>query len=157
MSDAHWHLILSHLPVLGVPFGAALLAAGLWRSNVTLQRTGLVILVLAGLAAGLAYLTGESAEHALENMAGRPESLIEPHEEAALAAMIATGLLACLAATVLWLIRRGRYGRSWGWGTMALAAGVSLALAWVATLGGRISHPEIRPDQPGYEVTSTED
>jgi hypothetical protein len=143
--------------VLGVPFGAALLAAGLWRRNVTLQRTALVILVLAGLAVGLAYFTGESAEHALENLAGRPESLIEPHEEAALAAAIATGLLACLAATALWRMRRGRFGPSWGWSTMAMAVGVSLALAWVATLGGRISHPEIRPDHQAYQLTPTED
>jgi hypothetical protein len=157
MSGAHWHLVLSHLPVLGVPFAAALLAAGLWRRNVTLQRTALVILVLAGLAAGLAYLTGESAEHALENMAGRPESLIEPHEEAALAAAIGTGLLACLAVTALWLMRRERFGRTWGWRTMAFAIGVSLALAWVATLGGRISHPEIRADQQANQLTPTED
>jgi hypothetical protein len=157
MSDAHWHLVLSHLPVLGVPFGAAVLAAGLWRSSLTLQRTGLVILVLAGLAGGLAYLTGESAEHALENMAGRPESLIELHEEAALAALLATALMACLAAAALWLIRREKFGPTWGWGTLALAIGVSLALAWVATLGGRISHPEIRPEQQAYQVTPAED
>jgi hypothetical protein len=157
MSDAHWHLVLTHLPVLGVPFGAALLGVGLWRSSVTLQRTGLVVLILAGLATGLAYLTGESAEHALESMAGRPESLIEPHEEAALAASIVTGLLTCLAAATLWLMPRGKLGRSWGWGTMTLAVGVSLALAWVATLGGRISHPEIRPAQQAYQVNATED
>jgi hypothetical protein len=40
---------------------------------------------------------------------------------------------------------------------MALAIGVSLALAWVATLGGRISHPEIRPDHQAYQLTPTED
>jgi hypothetical protein len=157
MSDAHWHLMLSHIPVLGVPFGAALLAAGLWRANVTLQRAALLVLVLAGLAGGAAYLTGESAEHALERMAGRPESLIEPHEEAALAALMATGLLACVAAAALWLVRRGRFGPFWGWGTLVLAVGVSLALAWVATLGGRISHPEIRPDQQAYRLAPGED
>jgi len=134
MSDAHWHLIVSHLPVLGVPFGAALLAAGLWRKNVTLQRTALVVLLLAGLAAGVAFLTGEPAEHMLENMAGRPESLIESHEEAALAATIATGVLAFIAATALWLLRRGVLGRGWGLGTMVLAIGVSVALAELARL-----------------------
>ncbi len=157
MSDAHWHLIVSHLPVLGVPFGAALLAAGLWRKNVTLQRTALVVLLLAGLAAGVAFLTGEPAEHMLENMAGRPESLIESHEEAALAATIATGVLAFIAATALWLLRRGVLGRGWGLGTMVLAIGVSVALAWVATLGGRISHPEVRPGEQVYGANSTDD
>jgi hypothetical protein len=157
MSDAHWHLIVSHLPVLGVPFGAALLAAGLWRKNVTLQRTALVVLLLAGLAAGIAFVTGEPAEHMLENMAGRPESLIELHEEAALAATIATGVLAFIAATALWLLRRGVLGRGWGLSTMVLAIGVSLALAWVATLGGRISHPEVRPGDQVYGANATDD
>ncbi|MEZ0332425.1 MAG: hypothetical protein ACAI18_00335 [Gemmatimonadales bacterium] len=157
MSDAHWHLIVSHLPVLGVPFGAALLAAGLWRKNVTLQRTALVVLLLAGLAAGVAFLTGEPAEHMLENMAGRPESLIESHEEAALAVTIATGVLAFIAATALWLLRRGVLRRGWGLGTMVLAIGVSVALAWVATLGGRISHPEVRPGEQVYGANSTDD
>ena len=157
MSDAHWHLIVSHLPVLGVPFGATLLAAGLWWKNVTLQRTALIVLLLAGLAAGVAFLTGEPAEHMLENMAGRPESLIESHEEAALAATIATGVLAFFAAAALWLLRRGAFGRGWGLGTMVLAIGVSLALAWVATLGGRISHPEVRPGGQVYGANPAED
>jgi hypothetical protein len=157
MSDAHWHLVVTHLPVLGVPFGAALLAAGLWRRNVTVQRTALVVLILAGLAAGLAFLTGEPAEHALENMAGRPEALIESHEEAALLATFATAVLAFLSAASLWLLRRGALGRGWGLGTMALAICVSLALAWVANLGGQISHPEIRPGDQVYGPISTED
>ena len=152
MSDAHWHLVLSHLPVLGVPFGAALFAVGLWRRNLTLERAGLITLVLAGVAAGLTYLTGESAEHAIENMAGRPESLIEPHEEAAFAGLIATGILACLAAVALWLMRREKLGPAMGWAMMALAVGVSLTMAWVAMLGGRIAHPEVLPNQPAQQV-----
>ncbi|HKU61586.1 MAG TPA: hypothetical protein VJQ44_10250 [Gemmatimonadales bacterium] len=149
MSDAHWHLIVNHLPVLGVPFGAALLAVGLLRGQVALQRAGLGVLILAGLAAGIAYLTGEPAEHALEaagGLAGRPESLIEAHEEAALAAMLAAGLLALVAGFGLWRLRRNPPGRRWMVGTLALAFVVTLALGWVATLGGRISHPEIRPE-----------
>lgn len=145
MSDAHWHLLVSHLPVLGVPFGAAVLGIGLLRANPTIQRTGLLVLLLAGLAAGLAYVTGEPAEHALEGMAGRPESLVEAHEDAALAALFASGVLALLSAAQLWRLRRGRLGRRFAVGTIVVAVGTALALAWVANLGGRISHPEIRP------------
>ena len=70
MSNAHWHLILNHLPVLGVPFGAVLLGLGLLRGTMALQRAGLAVLVLAGLAAGVAYLTGEPAEHAVGHEQG---------------------------------------------------------------------------------------
>jgi hypothetical protein len=147
--NAHWHLIVNHLPVLGVPFGAGLLGIGLLFGRTTLQRAGLAVLVLAGLAAGAAYLTGEPAEHALEmqSAAGsRPESLIEAHEEAALAATIATGLLAVVAGAALWRLRRGALlGRGWSAAALILAMVTAVALPWVATLGGRISHPEIRP------------
>lgn len=151
MSDAHWHLIVNHLPVLGVPFGAAFLGLGLLRRQLALQRAGLGILILAGMAAGVAYLTGEPAEHAIEAIGprgARPESLIEAHEEAALTASAITGLLAVVAGAALWRLRRGLVGRFWTTGALTLALVATLALGWVATLGGRISHPEIRPAAP---------
>jgi hypothetical protein len=151
MLNAHWHLIVNHLPVLGVPFGAILLGTGLLRSQTALQRAGLAVLILAGFAAGAAYLTGEPAEHALETQiaaGSRPEPLIESHEEAALAATTATGVLALIAAVALWKLRRGALGRGWTASALAVAVATAVALAWVATLGGRISHPEIRPAAP---------
>lgn len=157
MSDAHWHLMLSHLPVLGVPFGAALLAIGLARRNLTLQRSALVVLILAGMAAGVAYLTGEPAEHALEGLAGRSEALIEAHEEAALAALLGTGVLAFMSAASLWRLRRLPFGPASGATVLTLAVGVAVTLAWVANLGGRISHPEIRSDGPTVEAALTDD
>jgi len=160
MSTAHWHLILNHLPVLGVPFGAMLLGAGLLRGTLALQRAGLIVLVLAGFAAGAAYLTGEPAEHALETLGAagsRPESLIEAHEEAALAATLATGALALGAAAALGRLLRASVGRRWMAGLLTLALVTSLALGWVATLGGRISHPEIRPGGPVGTAVSADD
>lgn len=157
MTDAHWHLIVNHLPVLGVPFGAALLGLGLLRSQVALQRAALGVLILAGVAAGVAYLTGEPAEHALEALRAlgpRPESLIEAHEEAALAATVMTGVLALAAGLGLWRLQRGSAGRAWMAGTLTLALIATLALGWVATLGGRISHPEIRPSAPVGTATA---
>jgi hypothetical protein len=151
VSYAHWHLVVNHLPVLGVPFGAALLGLGLFRGQVALQRAGLSVLVLAGLAAGIAYLTGEPAEHALEamgSMGTRPEALIEAHEEAALVAAAVTGVGALVAGMGLWRLWRGAGGRGWMAGALTVALVATLALGWVATLGGRISHPEIRPAAP---------
>jgi hypothetical protein len=115
------------------------------------------VLVLAGVAAGAAYLTGEPAEHALETQfagGSRPESLIEAHEEAAEAATIATGLLALVSAVALWRLRRGALGSGWMIGSLMMAIATSVALAWVATLGGRISHPEIRPAAIGTPASA---
>ena len=54
MNGAHLHLLIDHIPVLGVPFGVGLLAASLWRMNRTLQLAGLVVLVLSGVCHGAA-------------------------------------------------------------------------------------------------------
>ena len=159
MSDAHLHLIVNHLPVLGVPFGAALLGWGLFRGQLALQRAGLGVLVLAGVAAGVAYLTGEPAEHALEALAGMgpPESLVEAHEEAALAATVMTGVLALGAGFGLWRLQRGSVGRGVLASVLTLALATTLTLGWVATLGGRISHPEIRSGAPAGAATASVD
>jgi hypothetical protein len=37
---------------------------------------------------------------------------------------------------------------------LTLALATSLALGWVATLGGRISHPEIRSGTPAETATA---
>ena len=49
MNGAHLHLILTHVPVLGVAFGTVLLGFGLLRNNRVIQQTGLAVLVFAGL------------------------------------------------------------------------------------------------------------
>ena len=50
MSAAHWHLVLNHLPLLGILFGALLLAYGLWRDQTEVQQASLGLLAVAGLA-----------------------------------------------------------------------------------------------------------
>ena len=145
MNGAHLHLIVTHLPVLGVGFGALLLAFGLIRKNRVVQQTALGVLVLAGLAAGAAYLTGEGAEEVMENQLGAGKAFLELHEEAGLFGLAAAGLAGLLALIVL---ARGRNARPLSRGLVALnlvfALLASGTLAWVANLGGQIGHPEIR-------------
>src|ERR1041384_6680410 len=62
MNGAHLHLIVTHLPVLGTGFGTLLLGLGLIRRSRVIQQLALSVLVLAGVTAGAAYLTGEGAE-----------------------------------------------------------------------------------------------
>ena len=147
MNGAHLHLIVSHLPVLGVAFAAVLLGTGLWRKNRTLQLTAFSLLALGGVAAAIAFLTGEGAEEAVERTLAA-ESFVEPHEEAALAGLIAAAVTGLAA---LWALFSGRKGRSLPRAVavlnLLLALTTSGILAWVANLGGQIGHPEIRNGQ----------
>ena len=148
MNGAHVHLIVTHLPVLGVAFGTFLLGFGLLRKNRVIQQVALGVLVLAGLTAGVAYLTGEGAEEAIEGTVGAGQSLLDRHEDAALVGLVATGMAGALALVVL---ASGLKGRPLAKGLTVFNLVVGLAasgtLVWVANLGGQLGHPEIRTGQ----------
>ena len=108
MNEAHLHLLITHLPVLGVGFGTLLLAFGTVRDNRMMQRTALGVLLLAGLAAGAAYLTGEGAEEAIEGTIAGIDPYIEQHEEAGVVGLVAAGLAGAMALVVLASSRKGR-------------------------------------------------
>ena len=148
MNGAHLHLIVTHLPVLGVAFGTFLLGFGLFRRSRLVQQVALSVLVLAGLSAGAAYLTGEGAEEAIEGTLGAGKPFLERHEEAGVFGLVAAGIAGAIALIVL---ASGRKGRPLSRGLVALNLVVALVasgtLAWVANLGGQIGHPEIRSGQ----------
>jgi uncharacterized membrane protein len=144
MNPAHLHLMVNHLPVFAAAFALALLLWALLRPSDTLRRTALVLMVVAGLGGVASDRTGEDAEHFLENQPGFSETYLEPHEEAAEAALIASIAAGCLAVGILVLSR----GKSVGRGSTLLATVAALvvvaAMARTAWLGGKIAHPELR-------------
>ena len=148
MNGAHLHLIVTHLPVLGVAFGTVLLGFGLFRGSRIVQQVALTVLVLAGFAAGAAYLTGEGAEEAIEGTLGSGKSFLERHEEAGVFGLVSAGIAGAIALIAL---ASGRKGRPLSRALVALSVVVALVasgtLAWVANLGGQIGHPEIRSGQ----------
>ena len=83
MNPAHLHLMLNHIPVLGMAFGLALVSLALLRKSEELKRISLGFLIVIALLAIPAYLTGEPAEELVENLPGVSKSSIEQHEEAA--------------------------------------------------------------------------
>lgn len=161
MNAAHWHLLVNHLPILGVPFGLGLLVASAIRLNVTLQRAAFVVFVLAAAGGGVAYLSGEPAEERLERAGIDVETLVEDHEEAAEAGLVSLAALAVLATGGLWRARRAPLGRVLVLSLAVGAAGVGATLGWVANLGGRIRHSEIRsvslPGSPGEDGEDDEE
>jgi hypothetical protein len=150
LNGAHLHLLINHIPVLGAPFGVALLLASLWRMNVTLQRTGLVVLVLTGLAAWGADLTGDPAKGVLrQQMAAEyPKSAVHEHEQAADYGLATSAILAVISLGVLWYSRRRPLKRGLVIGVIVAGLFVTSVLTRVAYLGGEVRHVEIRPPAP---------
>ncbi len=144
MNGAQIHLLLNHLPVLGVPFGLFLGAFGLIRREDVLAKAGLVVLVLAALSAYATAWSGEGAEHTVERLvAGINDHTIHEHEEWAdrsAWASYAVGLLALAAVGLSWgkPLRRGL-----AIAAIALALVPAGLLAYAAHLGGEIRHTEL--------------
>lgn len=104
MNPAHLHIILNHIPVIGVPFGAVLLMYGYVRRSTEIKRASLLVFVFMALITIPTFLSGKAAEDMVEHLPGVTESTIESHEEAATIALIATAMLGVLALALFPLV-----------------------------------------------------
>src|SRR5574341_309884 len=142
---AHIHLLLNHVPVLGTIFGLALLVYALAVKSEGLKKLSFGLFFLMALAALPVYFTGEPAEEIVEDQAGISKPLIERHEGAALASLLAVEVAGLLGLAGLVLSKRGRVAPR---GVAVATAGIGLVatilIGRTARLGGQIHHEEIR-------------
>lgn len=145
MNQAHLHLIVNHLPIVGSLFAAGLLAAGVFQQNPTLTKAGLLAVLAAGLLCLPAQLTGEGAAAIAQNLPRTSRALVHNHEEAAELGFWALEGAAALALFGLLLLRNGA-SKARLLAALALAATLLSfgLLARAGSLGGQIGHPEIR-------------
>lgn len=144
MNSAHLHLLVNHIPVLGMIFALLLLAIALWRRSDELLRLVLGAFVLLGVASVVVYLTGEPAEHAVRRLPDVSRGLIEEHEEAALAATIGVVALGVLSLAGLIVYRTRQLPRWLATAALVAALVPTGLMAWTANLGGQVRHSEIR-------------
>jgi hypothetical protein len=138
------HLAVNHLPVLGLPFAAALLAAGLVLDNGEWRRAGLWTAVLAGISVWLVYDSGGLAADAIGGVAGVSDRDIGRHAAMAWRFAWAASFVGLAAAAAL-ASSRSEPGpaRRVVAAVLALALAASAVGGWTAQLGGRIRHPEL--------------
>lgn len=145
MTPAHLHLVLNHLPAIGIVFAGALFVVALLERNAPFQRVALWFLVVSALAAIPVYLTGESAEEVVEGLPGVAEALIERHQDAAGITFVAMEVLGGLALLGALIFRKAQEApRVVSAGLVALVVATSGLFAWTGYLGGQIRHTEIR-------------
>lgn len=152
MSTVHLHLLLNHVPVIGMVIGLFLLAWAVFRRDQGLARVTLGLFAILAVAALATFLTGEPAEEAVEGLAGVSEGAIERHEEVALLATLALGALGALSlGALLWFRRRPLPARVMGL-LLVLALVPAGAMGWAANLGGQIRHSELRAGEPASDI-----
>jgi len=149
MSSAHLHILLNHIPVIGTAFAAFALVWGLLKRSDELKKFSLVILVLTCIITVPVYFTGDKAEGSVVSIEGVNEDYIEPHEEFAFKAFIASDVVGVLALITLFIYRKPKHipmGVIIGFFVLILA--LNGMMAWTAHLGGLINHTEIMGESP---------
>jgi hypothetical protein len=147
MSAAHLHLILNHIPVLGVPLCLILLVIGIVQKSGSLTRLAYVLTVGVALVTIPVFLTGEPAEEIVEHLPGVAERFIEAHESVAETAMILTLIGGALSLCKLLPFEFLRPVQRWMSPIVIVVLTLSAGyLGYAANLGGQIRHTELRSE-----------
>lgn len=159
MNNAHWHLVLNHLPVVGLLIGTLILIAGLLMKKSEVKLTALAVLVFTALTSIAAFYTGEGAEEVVENIAGISETLIHNHEEAAEIFFTVTLILGSLSLLAFILeFKKLRFAKYAIYLVLLVALSDGILAKNVGTSGGEIRHSEIRDNANVLELgNETED
>ena len=145
MNAAHLHLILNHIPVVGIPVAAAVLLYGLIRGSEEVKRVSLLAFVAIAVITVPTYLAGQAAEDLVEHLPGVDDDIVHTHETAATIGLIVTSILGVLSAVGLVIsFFVGRLTKPMTVLLLLIAFGVSGWLGRVANLGGKIRHTEVR-------------
>jgi hypothetical protein len=142
---AHIHIVLNHVPSLGSIAGLLLLAAGIYKKDEAIKQFGYAVLVLITMAILPTYVTGAEAQRMVVKNPSYAAGEVQRHQNAAMITLLCMTAAGTFAWFAMWEDRRR--GRSGSLTTMCTLISTMAAVASVlvtASIGGKISHPEIR-------------
>ncbi|QDU71392.1 hypothetical protein [Mucisphaera calidilacus] len=164
LSAAHVHVMLVHVPLLGLFFGAVPLLVGLIAKQRLMIETGLWMVALSGWSIAAVMSSGETAKELADQGMGIAAYLdeaswkiLEEHYHAAerwAKPVYVTALLATVAIGMRWFWTR--WQRRVAWWALAMALLSLPGMALVANNGGQIRHPEFREAEAGGGVVEVE-
>lgn len=145
---AHTHLLVNHFPII-LPFiGVFILILGLIFKSELVQRIGLLLFILTGIAAFVSMNTGENAEHFLERLDESKEHIMHEHEEAAETFAVMAYILSIISLVAIYLSWTKKKLSKIMIGIAILAAFILLYFSKeTGTSGGEITHLEIRNEK----------
>ncbi len=148
---AHMHLMINHIPVIGIPGAILLFIYALVKRSDEVKMAAFVMIVLLAILTVGVYLSGQAAEDMVKKLPGVTEADIGRHEEVADLSLILIEGLGALALAGLFFMRRSGSIPKW---LVSLVFILSLITAvvvgYTANRGGEIRHSEIRGPGSGF-------
>jgi ABC-type Mn2+/Zn2+ transport system permease subunit len=144
MNGAYIHLLTNHLPIIGSIFAFCLLIAGMFWKSDHLKHAALVTVIISALFSIGSYITGEDAEHVVEDIIGINHEALEEHEEAAeisMWALIITGAISL--GTLAGFYQQKKYSGPLVWLCLAFLFVSVLLTIHTGKEGGMIRHTEL--------------
>ena len=153
MNQAHFHLMVNHLPIIFPIVGTIVLIGGFMLRSEIIKRVAYTIFIFGAIATFPAFLSGEGAEEVVENLAGVSESFIEPHEDIAKIFALLSYTLGAFSILALWSNWQQKSFKGIVSMVVLILSIVVLYFGKVTgTTGGEIRHTEIRANQaPGNQ------
>ena len=144
MTAAHWHLIISHLPIIGTTISIILLISGLLLKNGQLKLIAIIFILIMSVFGFLVHETGEKAEQQLKDEQSINEAAIEAHEEAAKPAFVVHNIAGFLSIMALLFYKKKKKLFNII-GILIISSSLSAAalMSYAGYLGGKIRHTEI--------------
>ena len=145
MNQAHFHLLVNHLPIIVPIIGVVVLLSGIIFRSEIVKRVAYFVFIIGALATLPSMLSGEGAEEVAENLPGVTENFIHEHEEAAETFALFSYILGAFALFSLWANwKRKSFSNLLSYVILALSLIVVLLGKQTGTTGGEIRHTEIR-------------
>jgi uncharacterized membrane protein len=154
MNSAYLHLIVNHIPVIGLPLALAFFFFSVRTKNEPSRRFSLWVLTGVAAMALPAYLSGDGAESLVEHLPGVKEAFISAHEESAEISLILSLLAGATAFVALWFSKSPALVRRLNLAVLTTSIIASLSLIYTANLGGMVRHTELRADPDVIEAPS---
>ena len=142
---AHVHLMINHIPVIGLMGILLLLLYAVFRRSEEVKLVSYGALLLIAVMTIVVFVTGQAAEDMAKKIPGVTENDIGRHEEAA--GLSLTGIELSGTLALVGLILRRRRGSLPKWNVIAVFVVTiisTLIVLYTANLGGEIRHTEIR-------------
>lgn len=147
MNQTHIHLLINHLPIIGSLLGGFVLALALWTKSNQTKIAAYYLFIISSIGAIIAYLTGEAAEEAVEDLQGISKTMLDQHEDAAIFALVALILLGVISLVGLFLtIKKSSFIKRIAVVTFFISLLSFIIIARTGYLGGQIRHTEINSE-----------